>query len=241
MDRDLPRQFGRSETLDRALDGGPFDLIFSTGTLHHLPPTDLRHALRELRTRAHPRRGVLLASFHKFAAASVVPRAGGSSRIRGLTPPAVRQLLDGDAAQSARDGATGGRENSGVHRALHALLRRMDEPLVNRIFSPSSDLPPEYRSRLLNGLLDEESTEDDGGGLGACITTGSEHLGIPGRYERHYLPRPLTALFEAAGWRVKECRDNTAEETGRGTEGQLIYIVAMPNGNGQGAARRGVE
>ena len=66
----------------------PFDLIYSTGTLHHLPPVDLLAALRGLRARAHPRHCVMVASFHAFTAASCMPRQGGTgyARVRGLTP-----------------------------------------------------------------------------------------------------------------------------------------------------------
>ena len=200
----------------------PFDLIYSTGTLHHLPPVDLLAALRGLRARAHPRHGVMVASFHAFTAASCMPRQGGTgyARVRGLTPHKVRGLL-------GRAGGIGGDDEASIRSALSALVRRFDHPIMNQLFDPASELPDEYRSKILLDLLDAQSTDDDGGGLGACVVTGVEHLGIPGRYERHYSKAPLQRLFEAAGWHVRECRDNTAAETGPGTEGTLIYVIAQ--------------
>ena len=117
--------------------------------------------------------------------------------------------------------------SASIRSALSALVRRFDHPVMNQLFDPASELPDEYRSKILLDLLDAQSTDDDGGGLGACVVTGVEHLGIPGRYERHYSKAPLQRLFEAAGWHVRECRDNTAAETGPGTEGTLIYVIAQ--------------
>ena len=70
----------------------------------------------------------------------------------------------------------------------------------------------------------------DGGGLGACVLTGSEHLGIPGRYERHYTKDAIRSIFERAGWHVVQCRDNYASETGEGTEGHYVYVEARAIG-----------
>ena len=217
----------------RCLGGGavavferPFQLIYSTGTLHHLPPADLLTALCGLRARADPGRGVLVCSFHAFTAASLMPRKGGSSRIRGLTPTVIQGLPGGGKEREASGGAPSATVDEPVLGAVRRVATSFNDRLLAEILAPGATLPLEYQHRFLRDLVDAETTEDDGGGLGACVLTGEEALGIPGRYERHYTPSPLRAIFERAGWHVHECRDNTAAETGPGTEGQLIYVIA---------------
>jgi hypothetical protein len=203
----------------------PFGLIYSTGTLHHLPPADLRKALRALWERADPRAGVMVCSFHAFTAASLLPSGSdGYACVRGLIPAVIDTLVQPTVAGHMAPPRVA--KEPAILLALRTLLLQCRDAFVDRVLGPACRVPPSQQIELLRGMVDAASTQDDGGGLGACLVTGQAHMGIPGRYERHYTKQALQEMFTSTGWYVDECRDNTADETGPGTEGQLIYVVA---------------
>lgn len=176
--------------------GSLFDLVYSNASLLHLPPRDLSHLLRSLLVRVDFDRGLLAANFITYSLSSLQPRKGGGF----ARFRGLQTLCIDDPLEAACEASV-----------------RLGFPLT---------LSNATGRKFVEQLIDEHSLEDDGGGLGLEIRTGSEF--IPGAYERHYSRDALRALVEDAGWDVRECRHNTAEESHAGA-GAYIYLLAQPH------------
>jgi SAM-dependent methyltransferase len=204
---------GALDSLLGVPDGGSFDLVYANAALLHLPPRDMLRVLRALRPRVDQARGVLVASFIAFTLSSLQPRKGGGyAKLRGLASKSASE-------SSARVGAAQGAPLSeDAIEAACAACARLGLPLR----------PTDGNERALAALYcDEHTMGDDGAGEGVEVFTGSEF--VPGVYERHYTLESMRALVECAGWTVRVCMHNAADES-TGNAGSYIYLVAQPGG-----------